>query len=148
MSPLIKKPVILVVEDDEDDFLLLRDVLKEAGLTQELKWFQDGELFLDYLFGEGGHTGPGTDKIGLVFMDINMPKINGLEAINHIKSHSELRRIPLIVLSTSENELDIERAYTLGANSFVIKPQRYSEYLETIKTIHSYWFKTVKLPGR
>ncbi|KMP11194.1 hypothetical protein UR09_01570 [Candidatus Nitromaritima sp. SCGC AAA799-A02] len=138
--------VIIIAEDDVDDFLFAKDALLEAGFTNELKWFQDGEVLMDYLKANENQTTENKEKIGLIFLDINMPKKNGFEVLKEMMGNKNMRIIPTIILTTSINDADIKTAYCLGANSYIKKPERFSEYVQITKTLSSYWIDTVIFP--
>lgn len=143
----MEKPLILIAEDDEDDFLLFKDCLEEAGISNELLWFKNGEEIITFL---NANEAKGIDKrnIAIIFLDINMPLKTGLEVLKEIKGHDNLRVIPTLVLTTSGNALDIQTAYHSGANSFIKKPLMFAEYLKAVHSLRQYWFESVKLPIR
>lgn len=138
---------VVIAEDDEDDFLLIKEAFKEAGLNYELHWTKDGEELLDYLFALDDKNGfEGRTKPGLIILDLNMPKVSGFEALREIKSHPSLRKIPVVILTTSQSEDDVIQSYDLGVNSFIQKPIRFETLVDVIHTLDQYWFKVVKLP--
>lgn len=142
-----QKPLTLVIaEDDEDDYLLTIEALKEAGVDVSVHWVKDGEELMEYLHNIVTLNGKNT-KPGMIFLDLNMPKKDGREALGEIKNHPELRHIPVIVLTTSKADSDIAHTYKLGGNSFVQKPVRFLDFVKTIKVLTQYWFEVVKLPG-
>ena len=102
---------------------------------------------MDYLLHEGKYTAPAAaPRPGIILLDFNMPKKDGREALREIKAHPDLRRIPVVVLTTSKAEEDVFRSYDLGANSFITKPVTFSSMVETIKVLGEYWFEIVELP--
>ena len=138
---------ILIAEDDEDDYLLTIEALKEAGIDKQVKWVKDGEELMNYL----EPTGTALRKTdagypSLILLDLNMPRKDGREVLEEIKNHRTLRKIPVVVLTTSKAETDINHAYDLGVNSYIQKPVRFSEFVEVIKVLSHYWFQIVKLP--
>jgi CheY-like chemotaxis protein len=138
---------ILIAEDDEDDYLLTIEALKEAGIDKQVKWVKDGEELMNYL----EPTGKALRKAeagypSLILLDLNMPRKDGREVLEEIKNHRTLRKIPVVVLTTSKAETDINHAYDLGVNSYIQKPVRFSEFVEVIKVLSHYWFQIVKLP--
>jgi CheY-like chemotaxis protein len=139
---------ILMADDDEDDRLLTADALKRSRLLNELRFVVDGQDLLHYLRGEGVYAADGIDapRPGIILLDLNMPKMDGREALAEIKADPDLRRIPVIVLTTSEAEEDIFRTYDLGVNSFVTKPVTFEGLAEVMKTLTHYWFDLVELP--
>jgi len=139
---------ILIAEDDEDDYLLTMEALKEAGVDTQIKWVKDGEELMNYLEPIGGaaldHTCP--EFPSLILLDLNMPRKDGREVLDEIKKNIALRKIPVVVLTTSKAETDINHAYDLGVNSYIQKPVRFNEFVEVIKVLSHYWFQIVKLP--
>ena len=115
--------VILMADDDEDDRLLARDALDESRLINDVRFVTDGVELLDYLRRTGAYTDPETSpRPSVILLDLNMPRMDGREALEEIKRDPELRRIPIVVMTTSEAEEDILRSYDLGAASFITKP--------------------------
>ena len=138
---------ILIAEDDEDDYLLTIEALKEAGVDSQIKWVKDGEELMDYLEPIGAKIRKTDSEFpSLILLDLNMPRKNGREVLEEIKKNESLRKIPVIVLTTSKAETDINHAYDLGVNSYIQKPVRFSEFVEVIKVVSHYWFHIVKLP--
>jgi len=138
---------ILIAEDDEDDYLLTIEALKEAGIDKQVKWVKDGEELMNYLEPTG--TAIKKNDAGypsLILLDLNMPRKDGREVLEEIKKHRTLRKIPVVILTTSKAETDINHAYDLGVNSYIQKPVRFSEFVEVIKVLSHYWFQIVKLP--
>lgn len=137
---------VLMADDDEDDRLLARDAFEECDADVDLRFVEDGEELLDYLHGHGRFTG--APRPSLILLDLNMPRKDGREALAAIKSHPSLRRIPVVVISTSKAEEDVTRSYDLGVSSFVSKPVTYESLLALVRTLSHYWFETVRLPDR
>ena len=138
---------ILIADDDEDDRDMIRDALKESRLLNNLHCVKDGEELMDYLH----HRGKFEDQIknplpGLILLDLNMPRMDGREALREIKTDPHLRQIPVIVLTTSQAEEDIFRTYELGVNSFITKPVSFDSLVKVMKTLGHYWFDIVELP--
>ncbi|MBI4389254.1 MAG: response regulator [Nitrospinae bacterium] len=139
--------VILIAEDDEDDYLLTMEALKEAGVNNQVHWVKDGEELMGYLDRNNLHdNGESAGKTGMILLDLNMPKKDGREALKEIKANPILRRIPVIILTTSKADSDISHSYDLGVNSFIQKPVRFFEFVKVIKVLSQYWFDIVKLP--
>ncbi|RYD76288.1 MAG: response regulator [Sphingobacteriales bacterium] len=143
-----KHIVILIADDDAEDRMLTKDALEENDLSCGLHFVEDGEQLMDYLH----HKGKFTDENkyptpGLILLDLNMPKKDGREALKELKADLELRRIPIVILTTSKAEEDILRTYDLGVNSFITKPVTFSALVDTMKTLSKYWFEIVKLPS-
>ena len=143
-----KKPItVLLAEDDADDRLTVREAFVEARLLNDLRYVVDGQDLMDYLLHEGKYTAPAAaPRPGIILLDFNMPKMDGREALREIKANPDLRRIPVVVLTTSKAEEDVFRSYDLGANSFITKPVTFSSMVETIKVLGEYWFEIVELP--
>lgn len=142
-----KAIVILMADDDEDDCFLTREALVECQLTNDLRFVRDGEELIDYLCHRGRYINRSTSpQPGLILLDLNMPRKDGREALQEIRSIPELKHIPIVVLSTSETEEDIFRSYALGANSYITKPSSFDSLVEIIRTLGKYWFEIVELP--
>lgn len=148
MSNNLKPVIILMAEDDADDRLLAKDALSECGMAGELHFVENGEELLDYLQRRGKYSQSPHPRPGLILLDLNMPRKDGREALREIKNNPELRRIPVVVLTTSNAHMDIERAYELGANSFISKPVAFDSLVSIMRTIGQYWFATTELPGK
>ena len=139
---------ILICDDDEDDRLLTQQALEQAHVSNALKFVEDGEQLLDYLYQRGeyaGETGK-APRPGLILLDLNMPKMDGREALKVIKEDPSLRDIPIVVLSTSRFDQDIVRSYQLGVNSFISKPVTFSGLVEAMNVLGRYWMEIVELP--
>lgn len=143
-----KGPItLLLAEDDPDDRMLIRDALLEARLANDLHTVEDGEELLDYLHRRGAYARKlDAPRPGLILLDLNMPRKDGREALQEIKSDPDLRHIPVVVLTTSKAEEDVFRSYDLGANSFITKPVTFQSLVEVMKTLERYWFEIVELP--
>lgn len=144
---LTKSIELLIADDDAEDRMLIRDAFTESRLNNTLKFVEDGEQLIDYLFNRGQFT----DKTkfprpGLILLDLNMPKKDGREALKEIKSDPVLRSIPVIILTTSKAEEDILKTYNLGVSSFITKPVRFEALVDIMKTLNKYWFEIVELP--
>ena len=138
---------ILMAEDDEDDRQFAKEALEESRLVNELRFVADGEELMDYLHHRGQYADPASSpRPGLILLDLNMPRKDGREALKEIKSDAELRRIPVVVLTTSDAEEDILRSYDLGVNSFIKKPVTFNGMVEIMKALGNYWFQIVELP--
>jgi CheY-like chemotaxis protein len=142
------KPItILLAEDDPDDRLMAVEALEESRLANDLRTVGDGEELMDYLYHRGNFAGDNHWHLpGLILLDLNMPKKDGREALKEIKADPNLRRIPIVVLTTSDEEEDIYRSYDLGVNSFITKPVSFEGLVEIMKTLKLYWFEIVELP--
>ncbi|NUQ70099.1 MAG: response regulator [Chthonomonadales bacterium] len=143
------KPItILMAEDDPDDRLLAREALEECMLANSLVMVENGEELLDYLKRRGRWSDPAdSPRPGIILMDLNMPRMDGREALRAVKADPELRSIPVVILTTSKAEEDILRSYSEGANSYVSKPLTFEGLVEVMKTLRRYWFEIIELPG-
>lgn len=142
-----ERVVILVAEDDDDDYFLTEQALREAHLLNQLIRVKDGEELLDYLHHRGRFADPAAaPPPGLILLDLNMPRKDGREALAEIKSCEELRRYPVVALTTSRAEEDILHSYELGVNSFVAKPVTFRGLVEAVRVLGRYWFEIVELP--
>ena len=140
-------PVIVVAEDDPAHRLLTVKAFEKSHLRNPIHEVQDGEELMDYLLRQGKYSAhPVAAFPKVILLDLNMPRKSGLEALAEIKANPLLRRIPVIVLSTSEDELDVARSYDLGANSFITKPVDFGQFTETIRQIGDYWLELVTTP--
>src|SRR3954454_23207730 len=136
-----------MADDDADDRLLAKDALAECNLANELLFVENGEDLLDFLHRRGKFTGVTAPRPGLILLDMNMPRKDGREALREIKLDPELRRIPVIVLTTSKADTDISKIYELGANSFISKPVAFDSLVNVMKILGNYWFDVVELPA-
>jgi CheY-like chemotaxis protein len=139
--------VILLADDDEEDRMLAADALEASRVVNDLRFVEDGEELLDYLYHRGSYAAQGSSPTpGLILLDLNMPRKDGREALREIKADPELRRIPVVVLTTSKAEEDIYRTYDLGANSFITKPVSFEGLVAVMRDIGRYWIEIVELP--
>ncbi len=143
-----REPItILMADDDEDDCLMTKEALQEARLSNAIYFVRDGEELMDYLNKRGSYSKPGNaPRPGLILLDLNMPRKDGREALQEIKSDPHLRQIPIIVLTTSKAEEDIYQTYNLGVNSFITKPISFEALVDVMKKLTTYWFEIVQLP--
>ena len=146
MSKRSNPITILMADDDMDDQMLAREALVEARLANDLYFVKDGEELLDYLHNRGEYAEQPVPRPGLVLLDLNMPKKDGRQALKEIKEDANLRRIPIVVLTTSVAEEDILRTYDLGVNSYITKPVTFEGLVEVMKSLGKYWFEIVELP--
>jgi CheY-like chemotaxis protein len=139
---------ILLADDDPEDRMLARDALEESRVANKLDMVEDGEELMDYLNRRGSYESlRGTPLPGLILLDLNMPRKDGREALREIKGDPNLRRIPVVVLTTSQAEEDIYRTYDLGVNSFITKPVTFGGLVDVIKALSRYWVEFVELPA-
>lgn len=139
---------ILICDDDEDDRMLTQQALEDAHISNALRFVEDGEQLLDYLYQRGtfaGETGA-APRPGLILLDLNMPTMDGREALRLIKQDATLLDIPVVVLTTSSLDEDIIKSYKLGVNSFITKPVTFSGLVEAMNVLGRYWLEIVELP--
>jgi CheY-like chemotaxis protein len=146
--PSTPRPItILIADDDDDDRMLARDALTESRLANDLRFVCDGEELLSYLRREGKYADVQlSPRPGLILLDLNMPRMDGREALREIKADPELRSIPIVVLTTSKAEEDIYKTYDLGVNSFISKPVTFGGLVDIMHGLRRYWFEIVELP--
>ncbi len=138
---MTKDKVILLVEDDPDDELLTRRALERNNICNELVVARDGEQALDYLFGTGSYEGRDTSVMPqVILLDLGLPKVDGLEVLERVRSDERTRRLPVVVLTSSEEEQDRVESYVRGANSFVRKPVDFVEFAVAVQSLGMYWF--------
>ncbi len=140
---------ILMADDDEDDRVMTAGALRQSRLINDVRFVVDGDDLMHYLRGEGAYADGGiaAPRPGLILLDLNMPKKDGREALAEIKGDPDLRRIPVVVLTTSKGEEDILRTYDLGVNSFISKPVTFEELASVMRALAGYWFELVELPN-
>jgi CheY-like chemotaxis protein len=148
MKNLISSAItVLMAEDDPDDRLLTRQAMEKGDLGVDLRFVEDGEELVDYLRRRGKYADSRTSpRPRLILLDLNMPRKDGREALREIKTDPVLRDIPIVILTTSRAEEDIARTYSLGANSYITKPARFSSFVSVMKTLGKYWLGIVELP--
>ena len=138
---------LLLADDDPDDRMLFRDALEEARWSVHLREVEDGVELLDYLQRRGKYADPAdSPRPGVILLDLKMPGLGGLQALEVIKQTEGLCRIPIVVLTTSSAEEDITGAYDLGANSYVVKPSSFATLVEIMQSLEKYWLGVVTLP--
>lgn len=147
MTPVLTKKVILMADDDADDRLLAGDALQESRAESDLRFVENGEELMDYLLRRGRYLeAAAAPRPHLILLDLNMPHKDGREALREIKGHPDLRRIPVVILTTSNADTDIGALYDLGANSFITKPFQFEALVKVMRIIDQYWFQSVELP--
>lgn len=137
---------ILLVEDNPGDVRLTKEALRGAKVANELHVVGDGEEAIDFLRQRGRHGG--APRPDIVLLDLNLPRIDGVEVLADIKSDADLAKIPIIVLTSSSAEVDIQRAYELHANCFISKPVDFTEFIGAVRSLEGFWLKIVRLPTR
>ncbi len=137
------KPRILLVEDNPGDIRLTQEALKESQMEIHLDVVSDGEQAIDFLTRKGKYAEAARPHI--ILLDLNLPKKNGIEVLKEVKANESLKKIPIIVLTTSDADHDITKAYSLHANCYILKPVDFDDFAKVIKLVEIYWFKTVQL---
>jgi DNA-binding response OmpR family regulator len=144
MNVKIEPIKILLIEDSEGDVRLVQEALKEGKLHNRLFVARDGVEGMDFLLKRGKYQD--TVRPDLILLDLNMPKKDGREVLGEIKLHEDLKRIPVVILTTSSSEADILMTYNLHANCYIVKPLNLDEFIRVVRSIESFWLSIVKLP--
>lgn len=139
-----RNPMLIISEDDDDDFFLIQKSLANAGLSGNILRFTDGETLMEFLLRHKDNAGDIQSMV--ILLDLNMPRKDGRETLKEIKTHPKLKRIPVIVLTTSSAEDDLVQSYDLGANAFARKPSSFEEFQQLVKMLGDHWTKAVALP--
>lgn len=135
---------ILLVEDDPGDVRLTQEALKDSKMRNNLHIVEDGIEALAFLRNEGDYAD--VPKPDIILLDLNLPRKDGREVLQEIKDDEKLKRIPVVILTTSENDEDILTSYDLHANCYITKPVDMNQFVQIVKTIEGFWFSIVKLP--
>ena len=135
----MKDGPILLVEDNPDDEALILRSLRKSNIANNVTVARDGAEALAYIFGTGAHAESGPFKPVVVLLDIKLPKINGLEVLERIRANERTRQLPVVILTSSDEETDIARSYELGCNSYVRKPVEFGDFSEAIRKLGLYW---------
>jgi CheY-like chemotaxis protein len=148
MNDIEEKKNILIAEDDEDHFLLIREALVAAALEVNVFQVKDGVELLDFLLHQGNYRDSARfPKPTLILLDLNLPKKDGRWALKEIKTHPQLKSIPIVALTTTQQEEDITFCYREGANAFVRKPAGFKDLVHAMKSLGDFWFKVAHLPN-
>ena len=143
----VRPAVILLVEDDKGDQEITRRALERAKIRNDLYLVEDGEEALNYLFREGSYADSSkSPRPDLVLLDLNLPKIDGRVVLERIRSSPKLKRLIVVIMTTSKQEEDIVRSYELGVNSYITKPMDFEQFAKIIQEVGHYWFQVVVLP--
>lgn len=144
----VKPITILMADDDEDDRLLTQDALAESRVLNELHFVEDGVELLEYLERKGKFADKEiSPRPGLILLDLNMPRMDGREALEAIKANPNLKGIPVVILTTSKQEEDMVKGYNLGAASYITKPVTFDGLVDLMKALGKYWVEFVELPS-
>ena len=146
MNCLNRVITILMVDDDPDDYYLVKEALIENGMHNDFRRVSDGIELMDYLFHRGKFADSETPLPSLILLDLNMPGKDGREALRELKTYPALRSIPVVVFTTSSDVEDITACYEMGASSFISKPNTFDSLIETMKTLGKYWLNVAELP--
>ncbi len=147
MPKIAPAAIIILADDDPDDRMLTRQALNEGQVANPLVEVEDGQVLLDYLAGRGRFEANGPAPTpGLILLDLNMPRKDGRQTLRELKQHPELRRIPVVILSSSVADVDVASSYDLGGNSFIAKPSLFDDFVQAMSSLGRYWFETVRRP--
>jgi two-component system, chemotaxis family, response regulator Rcp1 len=141
------KPIdILLVEDNPGDVMLVQEALSDSKVRNRLHVASDGEQAMEFVRREGKHAG--APRPDLILLDLNLPKKSGREVLREVKTHPDLKSIPVVVLTSSKSDDDVVRSYELHANAYILKPVDFHQFMKIMRAIEDFWFITVKLPPR
>lgn len=139
-----KEVIILLVEDNEGDIVLTVEALKAAKIDNQVVVVRDGEDALRYLYQEGGYAA--SPLPDLILLDINLPRVDGKEVLAKIKNDDNLKKIPVVILTTSDSQKDISESYSNHANCYITKPVDFNKFMQVVNMIKDFWITIVKLP--
>jgi CheY-like chemotaxis protein len=146
-KPMMKPVTILMADDDPDDRQLTREAFEEVHLANDLRFVEDGEELLDYLYQRGKYADPkSAPRPSIILLDLNMPRKDGREALQELKKVARFRAIRVIIMTTSKAEEDVVRSYDLSAASYITKPVTFERLVDVIRTLGKYWLEIVELP--
>ncbi|MBN8569258.1 MAG: response regulator [Ignavibacteria bacterium] len=135
-----RKIKILLLEDDANDLLFIKEALKKFTSPESLLHFENGADMLDYIFEKDNYTNKANDIIAdLIILDLKTPKINGLEVLQKLKAEESTNSIPVVIFTSSNEEKDLRKSYEYGANSFIVKPIDFETFSKTIESVGNYW---------
>jgi CheY-like chemotaxis protein len=138
---------VLLVEDNAADAELTMDALRDSGLVNAVQWVKDGAEALDVLFKNGTDSAAESHRLRLVLLDLRLPRVDGLEVLRARRADERTRRLPVVVMTSSREEIDLTRAYDLGANSYLVKPVESEAFMHAVREMGLYWMLLNKLPG-
>lgn len=139
---------VLFVEDRPEDAELTIRSLKEHNLVNQIKLIEDGQEALDYLFGQGEYKDDKPELPKLLLLDLKLPKVSGLEVLERIRGDKKFKHLPVVILTSSNEDIDIEKAYKLGANSYIVKPVDFVNFAKAIKQVGLYWLVLNRAPNQ
>jgi DNA-binding response OmpR family regulator len=149
ITVIAKPAMILLIEDDKGDQELIRRALEKGKIRNDLFILEDGEQALDYLLRRGRYSDPAlSPRPDLVLLDLNLPKIDGRKVLEEIRSTDELKRLVVVIMTTSKEEEDIVRSYEIGVNSYITKPPDFQQFVKVVQEVGHYWFQVVVLPPK
>ncbi len=141
------KPIdILLVEDNPGDVMLVEEVLSDSKVWNRLHVVSDGEQAMEFVRRQGKHAG--APRPDIILLDLNLPKKSGREVLREVKTHPDLKTIPVVVLTSSKSDDDVVKSYELHANAYILKPVDFHQFMKVMRAIEDFWFVTVKLPPR
>ncbi len=130
---------VLLVEDSPNDAELTLEAFAETGLANEVVWVRDGREALDYLHQEGAFANRPAGLPAVVLLDLKMPRVDGLQVLEHVKNHPRLKSVPVVMLTSSREEADLARSYGLGVNAYVVKPVGFPQFVQALKELGLFW---------
>lgn len=145
MTAIATEMQVLLIEDNPADAELTMDALRESHLENRVLWLKDGAQAIDHLFGE--EAAIHIQRIKLILLDLQLPRVNGLEVLRRIRNETQTCRLPVVILTSSQEESDVIRAYDLGTNSYLVKPVDYDSFITIVKELGLYWMLLNKSPG-
>ena len=144
---MIELKRILLVEDNPNDIELTLEALEEQNLANRVLVFNDGVEVIEYLMYEGPHADRKREKPAVILLDIKMPRMDGIEVLQKIKNHPELKTIPVVMLTSSREEPDLKKCYELGVNAYVVKPVNFKDFFKAVKNLGIFWAILNELPN-
>ncbi len=142
-----QRTLLLMADDDADDCMLMKNAIREIFRSDNFHCLPDGQELMDYLNRRGAYQDPAEFPLpDLILLDLNMPRKDGFKALQEIKENPDLRCIPVVIYTTSRAQEQIELSYSLGANSYIVKPMTFEDLVKCLKCMADYWFTVVRLP--